>query len=391
VNVLTILAAVAAAVLAIPAVVFFVECVASLFLRAGKQVARPEGVSLRVMIPAHDEELGIAATLAEVQSQLAPDDRILLVADNCSDGTAEIALAAGAEVIERVDSEQRGKGYALAYGIDHLASNPPDVLIVIDADCHLIPGTIDALVRNAVETGRPVQADYVLQPTERSPISMISALAFLVRNRVRPRGLRRLKQPCHLDGTGMAFPWRVARSAPDLGGSIVEDLTMGIELALKGHEPVFCIDAGVRSRLPGTESAAMQQRRRWEHGQLATLVQYGPRLICQGISRRRLGLIAMGADLMVPPLAMLTGLLVLVLSAAGVVVVVGGSPVPLWIALVALGLIGLGVGVGWARYGRTEVPLRYLLLVPLYIVWKVPLYFSFLVGRGEKRWRRTDR
>jgi len=391
VNVLTILAAVAAAVLAIPAVVFFVECVASLFLRAGKQVARPEGVSLRVMIPAHDEELGIAATLAEVQSQLAPDDRILLVADNCSDGTAEIALAAGAEVIERVDSEQRGKGYALAYGIDHLASNPPDVLIVIDADCHLIPGTIDALVRNAVETGRPVQADYVLQPTERSPISMISALAFLVRNRVRPRGLRRLKQPCHLDGTGMAFPWRVARSAPDLGGSIVEDLTMGIELALKGHEPVFCIDAGVRSRLPGTESAAMQQRRRWEHGQLATLVQYGPRLICQGISRRRLGLIAMGADLMVPPLAMLTGLLVLVLSAAGVVVVVGGSPVPLWIALVALGLIGLGVGVGWARYGRTEVPLRYLLLVPLYIVWKAPLYLSFLVGRGEKRWRRTER
>ncbi len=118
---------------------------------------------------------------------------------------------------------------------------------------------------------------------------MISALAFLVRNRVRPRGLLRLNQPCHLDGTGMAFPWRVVRSAPGLGGSIVEDLTMGIELALKGHEPVFCIDAGVRSRLPGTESAAMQQRRRWEHGQLATLVQYGPRLVCQGVSRRTAG------------------------------------------------------------------------------------------------------
>lgn len=48
------------------------------------------------------------------------------------------------------------------------------MLIVIDADCRLIPGTIDALVRSAVETNRPVQADYVLEPKERSPISMIS-------------------------------------------------------------------------------------------------------------------------------------------------------------------------------------------------------------------------
>ena len=89
--------------------------------------------------------------------------------------TARIARAAGAEVIERSDAERRGKGYALAFGIDHLTPSPPDVLIVIDADCRLTPGTIDALVQRAVETHRPVQADYVLQPTERSPISMISA------------------------------------------------------------------------------------------------------------------------------------------------------------------------------------------------------------------------
>ena len=343
------------------------------------------------MVPAHDEERGIGATLAEVQSQLAPGDGILVVADNCGDGTARIARSSGAEVIERLDEERRGKGYALAYGIAHLTSSPPDVLIVIDADCRLIPGTIDALVRSAVETNRPVQADYVLEPKERSPISMISALAFLVRNRVRPRGLLRLNQPCQLDGTGMAFPWSVVRTAPGLGASIVEDLTMGIELALLGHEPVLCIDAGVRSDLPGSRSVAMRQRRRWEHGQMATLVQYGPRLIREGVLRGRPGLIAMGADLMVPPLALLVGLLVLVSSAAGVLVLVGGSAVPAWIAVGALGLIGVGTAAGWARYGRKEVPLRYLLLVPLYVAWKVPLYLSLLVGRREKGWRRTDR
>ena len=244
---LTILAAVAAAILAIPALVFFVECFASLFLPAGKQLMRPEGVSVVVVVPAHDEEGGISATIAGVQSQLGPGDRVLVVADNCSDGTAGLARTAGAEVIERSDRERRGKGYALAFGIDHLDPNPPDVVIVVDADCRLTPGSIDALVQRAVETQRPVQADYVLQPAKRSAISMISALAFLVRNRVRPRGLRRLGQPCQLDGTGMAFPWSVVRAAPDLGANIVEDLVMGIELALLGHEPLLCIEAGVRS------------------------------------------------------------------------------------------------------------------------------------------------
>ncbi len=390
-NLLTILAALAAAILAIPALIFFVECFASVFLRAEKEVARPPGVSVRVMVPAHDEEEGIGAMLAEVQSQLAPDDSVLVVADNCTDETVRLARAAGAEVIERTDAERRGKGYALAYGIEHLTPSPPDVLIVIDADCRLTPGTINALVRSAVETMGPVQADYVLQATDRSPISMISALAFLVRNRVRPRGLLRLNQPCHLDGSGMAFPWSVVRTAPGLGANIVEDLTMGIELALLGHEPQLCIDAGVRSDLPSSRPASMRQRRRWEHGQMAALLEYGPRLIREGVLRGRPGLIALGADLMVPPLALLVGLLVLVLGAAGVLVLVGGSTVPAWIAVVALGLIGLGVAVGWARYGRKEIPLRYLLLVPIYVAWKLPLYLSFLVGRRERRWRRTDR
>jgi len=391
VTLLTILVAVAATVLAFPASIFFVECFASLFLRAGRTATRPSDISVVVMVPAHDEAAGIGATLVDVQSQLGPNDRILVVADNCNDDTAQLARSAGAEVIERLDDERRGKGYALTHGIEHLTPNPPDVLIVVDADCRLSPGSIDALVRNAVETNRPIQADYVLQPTNRSPISMISALAFLVRNRVRPRGLRRLNQPCQLDGTGMAFPWTVIRTAPGLGPSIVEDLTMGIELALLGHEPLFCIDAGVRSDLPGSRRAAMQQRRRWEHGHLATLLHQGPRLLREGVVQRRLGLIAMGADLIVPPLALLVGLLVLVLAVAIGLVFFGGSTAPLWIAGSALAIVGLGVGIGWARYGRKAVPFRYLLLVPVYLIWKVPLYLSFLVGRRERGWKRTER
>lgn len=390
-TLLAILVAIAAAILMIPALIFFVECLASLFLPGGKRVARPERVSAVVMIPAHDEKEGVGPTVTGVQSQLAEGDRVLVIADNCTDDTADRARAAGAEVIERSDASRRGKGYALAFGIDYLEANPPDVVIVVDADCRLTPGSVDALLERATRTQRPVQADYVFQSTERSPLSMISALATLVRNRVRPRGLRRMGQPCHLTGTGMAFPWKVMRAAPELGDNIVEDLAMGIELAILGHEPLLCIEAGTRSELPAGRKAAIQQRRRWEHGHIATLLEHGPRLIREGIARGRPGLIAMGADIIVPPLALLVGLLVLVLGLSGPLVLLGGPTYPAWIAGIAFGFVGLGVAIGWARYGRKAVPFRYLLLAPLYVLWKIPLYASFLFGRREQQWRRTER
>jgi len=390
-NLLAIPIAIAAAILLIPALIFFVECFASLFLPGGKPRRRPEGVSAVVMIPAHDEKEGVGPTIIGVQSQLVLGDRVLVIADNCTDDTADRARAAGAEVIERTDAARRGKGYALAFGIEHLDVDPPDVVIVVDADCRLTPGSIDALLERATQTQRPVQADYVFQPAERSPLSMISALATMVRNRVRPRGLRRLGQPCHLTGTGMAFPWKVMRAAPELGDNIVEDLAMGIELAILGHEPLLCIEAGTRSELPTGRNAAIQQRRRWEHGHIATLLEHGPRLIREGIVQRRPGLIAMGADIIVPPLALLVGLLLLILGLSGLLVLFGAPSYPVWIAAIAFGLVALGVAMGWARYGRKAVPFRFLLLVPLYVLWKIPLYGSFLLGRREQKWRRTER
>jgi hypothetical protein len=83
--------------------------------------------------------------------------------------------------------------------------------------------------------------------------------------------------------------------------------------------------------------------------------------------------------------------LVLALGISALLIFFGGPAFPAWIAGTALALVGLGVGVGWARYGRETVPFRYLLLVPVYVIWKIPLYVSFLFGRREREWRRTER
>jgi glycosyltransferase involved in cell wall biosynthesis len=73
----------------------------------------------------------IAGSLRSILPQLAEADRLLVVADNCSDDTAAIATAEGAETIERSDLAHRGKGYALDFGIRHLELDAPDVVIVI--------------------------------------------------------------------------------------------------------------------------------------------------------------------------------------------------------------------------------------------------------------------
>jgi len=124
---------------------------------------------------------------------------------------------------------------------------------------------------------------------------------------------------------------------------------------------------------------------------MATLVRYGPRLVEAGVRRGRPSLIALGLDLIVPPLALLVGLLVVTLGLGAVVAAFGGHTIGAWVAGAGLGLVAVGVAAAWVRYGREVIPFRYLLLTPLYLLWKIPLYAAFLVGRRERSWRRTER
>src|SRR4029078_5445080 len=135
--------------LAIPAMVFALEVIAALIFPSRKISGESNGVrrqSVVILVPAHDESTGIEKTLRDLDAQLGPRDRVLVVADNCSDDTAAVARTAGAEVIERHDPTKRGKGYALEFGLNYLKQNPPAAVVIIDADCRIAHGSIDRLV-----------------------------------------------------------------------------------------------------------------------------------------------------------------------------------------------------------------------------------------------------
>lgn len=346
---------------------------------------------LAVLIPAHNEALVIQDTLAALMPQLVEGDRLIVIADNCSDDTAAIARSAGATVLERQNRDQRGKGYALDFGLRSLDADPPDIVVMVDADCTLLPGALRTIAQQAAQSQRPVQALYLMeQPPDPSAKDSVSALAFMVKNRVRPRGLQRLGLPCLLTGTGMAFPWEMIRQSPLASGNIVEDMQLGLDLAIAGAPPQFCETARVIGRLPQQDQAATSQRTRWEHGHLQTLVTQVPRLLTTAIARQRLGVLALALDLAVPPLS----LLVMLWGAAMMGAIAAGWLGISWAIAGFLGLQGLlllsAVMLAWARFGRSILSLGQLLSIPLYVLWKIPMYIAFIV-RPQRQWVRTER
>jgi cellulose synthase/poly-beta-1,6-N-acetylglucosamine synthase-like glycosyltransferase len=346
--------------------------------------------SLAVLVPAHNEESGIAESLATVLPQLAEGDRLLVVADNCSDATAAAACAAGAEVIERT-STLRGKGYALGFGVDHLRARPPSAVVIVDADCHLAAGALDALMRSLAATNRPVQALYLmLAPSDAGLGRRMAQFAWRVRNWARPAGWHRLGMPCQLMGTGMAFAWAMLQDARLANASIVEDMKLGIDLAVAGSAPVFCDAALVTSRFPDSVAASGTQRTRWEHGHIEVILREVPPMLRAAWANRDARLLGMALDLSVPPLALLTGLIGLDWLLALVGRLMGAGGLVLWLTSALLTAFVVAILLAWARRGRDLVRLSELLTVPWYVAAKVPMYLRFVVRR-QKDWVRTDR
>lgn len=351
--------------------------------------ARPR---VAVLIPAHNEAAVIGKTLARLMATMQKKDRVLVVADNCSDDTAAIARTIGAEVVERRNTDQRGKAYALEFGMDHLASDPPEVVVVLDADCAVERDLVRLISNRAYVSNRPVQCrNLSIAGKQPAATHAVSELGFRFKNLVRPLGMARLGLPCHLMGTGMAIPWDVFRSANLVGDHLAEDMQLGIELALRGYPALLCPEVGITSLLPDKDDAFLSQRTRWEQGHLRTSLTQVPRLLARGLLRRNLGLLCLGLDLIVPPLSLLVAVWASAVGLLAFAGFCGTSWVPA--AILASGGVAmlLSVLAGWFTFCRRAVPFRSLLAIPAYVFRKLPIYLSYFTGRKQKEWVRTDR
>ncbi|MGF6395679.1 glycosyltransferase family 2 protein [Pseudomonas plecoglossicida] len=375
----------------VPVTVLFTQVLLACLPARARQAGATTRPQVAVLVPAHNEASGIVATVQGIRRQLREGDRLLVVADNCSDQTAALARVAGAQVVERQHAQLRGKGYALDCGVRHLADEPPEVVVIIDADCQVSEGAIEHLAQRCIEAARPVQGlDLMCAPAGAGLKVQIAEFAWRVKNLVRPLGWARAGLPCQLMGTGMAIGWQDIAAANLATGHLVEDLKLGLDFCRAGKPPLFCPQARVTSLFPTSQEGLSGQRTRWEHGHLGVLLADGPKLLVSALVKRNWPLLAMSLDLMVPPLALLTLALVGVFVLSWLVLLLLGIALPAALATLALAMLGCAVWLAWSRFSREVIPFSVLIYAPLYALKKIPLYLGFLVKR-QVEWVRSKR
>jgi cellulose synthase/poly-beta-1,6-N-acetylglucosamine synthase-like glycosyltransferase len=385
---------VVAVIACVPVLIFVFEVAAALFVK-DQSVQFPSARAAKrlvVVVPAHNESTAVIPTIADIKLQLQEGDRLIVIADNCSDDTAVVAAAAGAEVIQRNDMSRVGKGYALGWAIDHLRNDPPDLVLFIDADCRVQSDAIEKLIDACSALERPVQASFLMKSAELSPIDHgLAEFAFLVKNGVRPHGLKNLDCPVQLMGTGMIFPWEIIQSAPLANGHLVEDLKLGLDLALVGKAPRFLPSAKITSDFPVTKKGTDSQRQRWVQGHIGMILMCAPRLLASAVFRRNVELFVLASDMLVPPLILLGLFTVLIFFLTSSAALFGASLTPALIAATNLIIFSIAILLAWLNYGQQVLPARRLWSVVPAVLRKFGLLGRMLMGRTVSNWVRTDR
>ncbi|MGO9759951.1 MAG: glycosyltransferase family 2 protein [Solirubrobacteraceae bacterium] len=351
----------------------------------------PTALRFVVLVPAHDEQLGIKATLESLALATYPShaSRTIVIADNCTDQTANRARETGVEVWERTDPSRRGKGFALAWALGLLQAELDsfDAVVVVDADCLASPNMLSAIDQRLRSGASAVQVNYVAANPEDSHASALRFGGFALTNTVRFLGKQRLGLSCGLVGTGMAFTKDLLDREPWTATGLVEDAEYHMRLVESGERSEFVPEAWVSSAVPARLKGSADQQARWEQGKLQIIRHWSLRLVSAGLARRDIVCVHAGLEWLVPPQSLI--------SAGSLGSALAGLLLG-YRRLTQLSLATLAAQVTYVLAGLWLVRApahvyRALLAAPVLIAGKVALYVRLLTGRGPTSWVRTER
>lgn len=361
-----------------------------------------------ILIPAHNEELVLEAALKGLRRLDYPRAayRVVVIADNCADRTAAIAREQGAIALERFDTVQRGKGYALEWALQALlcaqeAADSPlasiadfEAVLILDADTLVSANLLTAFESGLKAGHKAMQARYDVLNANESWRTKLMTCALALAHVVKPLGREQCKLSDGLKGNGMCFAREVVEQVPWSGESITEDIEYTLRLCRAGVRVAFLPNAAVWAQMPTTGSQSVSQRKRWEGGRYRLLFSVAPRLLREGIRKRDRILRDRAMELIIPPFAEMFAVpvaLLLVCALAGRLLAwkwASGLALA-WAGVLAIQFVYLAGGLRVARVPSSVA--MSLLYAPFYIVWKFGVYAVMALTGSAGGWKRTER
>ena len=345
-----------------------------------------------VIVPAHNEAAVIEAVVASLRKLDWPTDRfrVVVVADNCTDTTAVLARAAGAEVLERQHETLRGKGYALEFAFEaSRVKNWAYAVVVVDADTVVSPNLLEACAARIESGAKAVQAHYAVLNAQASWRTRLMAIAMAAFHQVRSRARERLQLSCGIRGNGWCVTHLLLAQVPYRAFSLTEDLEYGIDLGLAGVRVHYADEAQVAAMMVSGEQASRSQRQRWEEGRFQLIRSRTLPLLKAATRSGGAVCLDLALDLLVLPLSYVAVNIVVLIVLAGLAMLWEPTmDVWLWLGIGCAVSLVLYVLRGWQLSKVGLLGLVDLARAPFFVAWKVMLMVR---SRASAEWVRTKR
>jgi cellulose synthase/poly-beta-1,6-N-acetylglucosamine synthase-like glycosyltransferase len=351
----------------------------------------PVSTRITVVVPAHNEELLVGRLLDSIRDQDYPGElfRTVVVADNCTDATAAISRTRGANVIERVDERNRGKGYAIKRALETIELDKYDAVLIVDADCTVSANALRCL-DGTLQEWNVIQCYNGVGNPDESWFTRLLDVSRTINNMVYSPAKQRLGLSCELTGTGMCFATRILREHGWDAFTVGEDWEYYAKLIRKGEIVGFDINARVYHVESSSLKQATSQRMRWSSGRFAVAWRYGFGLLSRGVIDRNLVKFDAGLSLIFPNPSL--GMNVTLAGLGGAFLATPGYRMALVSWFFILALVQLGFFLVGVFYTQNKLSKFLAIFVaPVFLAWKMGIDALSLLGMGRKKWVRTER
>jgi cellulose synthase/poly-beta-1,6-N-acetylglucosamine synthase-like glycosyltransferase len=346
-----------------------------------------------IIIPAHNEELVLGPLIDSAIKINYPHDLydVIVIADNCSDLTEQIAKEKGAICYVRNDPSNRGKPFALNWIFRQIDLDRYNGFVIIDADSTIEKDFLN-IMNLALNQGESVIQGYfgILNPDE-TWLTRLMVIPGFLKYRFRYRGKKLLGFSCPLMGNGMCFSKQVIKAYGWDAFTLTENWEYYLKLLLRGYVPTYA-NAYIYSQTASTMRQGKTQRERWFKGKLVCVKNYLPDLILTGIKNRRLILLDASLELLMPSISMQLNYSIILIGFSFTVFLIYNNLYPLFIWSLIINLFLIAYFIFGIAANRS--PLETWLAMgkaPFFLFWKLITTFHALITFKNKEWIKTKR